>query len=255
MVPPARSTQIASKSGEKSKLFGTVTPASLVRSVPESRTPSKPHQEVERKLSHLDIKDDVATAPNASEHTASSALPSGSKFDEERIHRTSTKPPSLDGKSVASGTTFAMDEKESLRPDDSASIKAAEEDDSNSGPLSGGTSSRLGSEAGGKAFRDQFSEISERMSSNGPRLSLIERKTVPGIVDAVPQGSLSSPPPTLHKLPTMLRPEILVSNGSPLIYKYQEPHEKLIEAMESPKDRLFILQLELQIISFINGSE
>lgn len=39
------------------------------------------------------------------------------------------KAPSIDGKSITSGTTFALDEKESLRPDDSASVKAAAEDD------------------------------------------------------------------------------------------------------------------------------
>ena len=50
---------------------------------------------------------------------------SGSELD--------TKPPSLDGKSITSGTTFALDEKESLRPDDSASVKAAEDDDTFSG--------------------------------------------------------------------------------------------------------------------------
>ena len=38
----------------------------------------------------------------------------------------SGKPPSIDGKSVASATTFALDEKESLRPDDSASLSAVE---------------------------------------------------------------------------------------------------------------------------------
>ncbi|KAF5227908.1 hypothetical protein FANTH_14652 [Fusarium anthophilum] len=59
-----------------------------------------------------------------------------------------TKPPSLDGKSITSGTTFALDEKESLRPDDSASVKAAAEDDdafSVRGSLVAG--SRMGSEA------------------------------------------------------------------------------------------------------------
>ena len=46
----------------------------------------------------------------------------------------SGKPPSIDGKSVASATTFALDEKESLRPDDSASLRAVEEEDVTSPP-------------------------------------------------------------------------------------------------------------------------
>jgi hypothetical protein len=61
-----------------------------------------------------------------------------------------TKPPSLDGKSITSGTTFALDEKESLRPDDSASVKAAEDDDTCSGRGSIVAGSRIGSEAAGK---------------------------------------------------------------------------------------------------------
>lgn len=61
-----------------------------------------------------------------------------------------TKPPSLDGKSITSGTTFALDEKESLRPDDSASVKAAEDDDTFSGRGSIVAGSRIGSEAAGE---------------------------------------------------------------------------------------------------------
>lgn len=63
-----------------------------------------------------------------------------------------TKPPSLDGKSIASGTTFALDEKESLRPDDSASVKAAEDDDEFSNRDSNVAGSRTGSEAAGKTM-------------------------------------------------------------------------------------------------------
>ncbi len=64
-----------------------------------------------------------------------------------------TKPPSLDGKSITSGTTFALDEKESLRPDDSASVKAAEDDDTFSGRGSIVAGSGIGSEAAGKRER------------------------------------------------------------------------------------------------------
>ena len=49
--------------------------------------------------------------------------------DQTQISSSSTKPASLDGKSTTSGTTFALDEKESLQPDDSASVKAAEDED------------------------------------------------------------------------------------------------------------------------------
>ena len=71
----------------------------------------------------------------------------------------SAKPPSLDGKSVASGTTFALDEKESLRPDDSASLRAVEEEDVTSPPESNAAGSRVGSDSEARAFRAQLHEI------------------------------------------------------------------------------------------------
>ena len=87
-----------------------------------------------------------------------------------------TKPPSLDGKSITSGTTFALDEKESLRPDDSASVKAAEDDDTFSGRGSIVAGSRIGSEAAGKRRNLWFMIlsvltllISSRISRSGLR--------------------------------------------------------------------------------------
>ena len=84
----------------------------------------------------------------------------------------SVKPPSLDGKSVASGTTFALDEKESIRPDDSASLRAVEEEDVVSPPDSIAAGSRVGSDSGvARAFRDQLHEISADWSVASTRSS------------------------------------------------------------------------------------
>jgi hypothetical protein len=99
----------------------------------------------------------------------------GDSFSEDPFHRTDsgselgTKPPSLDGKSITSGTTFALDEKESLRPDDSASVKAAEDDDTFSGMGSIVAGSRIGSEAAGRAYRAQaqYFEGPDRRMQNG----------------------------------------------------------------------------------------
>ncbi|EGE79687.1 R3H domain-containing protein, variant [Blastomyces dermatitidis ATCC 18188] len=156
------------------------------------------------------------------------AKPEGA-FEDDQTHlsNSSTKPTSFDSKSMASVTTFAMDEKESLRPDDSASVQAAEEDDSFSGPASGAPSSQVGSEAGGRLYRttDQGT-LSERIP-NRPR---VNNSCLPGIVSPNGQSELS-----LHSFP-------------------DEPDEKLLEAMSSPKDRLLILQLEEKIIAFIKDS-
>lgn len=58
-------------------------------------------------------------------------IPVANGIEDERSHLSdsSTKPASFDTKSMASENTFGMDEKESLRPDDSASVQAADEDE------------------------------------------------------------------------------------------------------------------------------
>ncbi|KAF9771397.1 hypothetical protein IL306_010963 [Fusarium sp. DS 682] len=152
-----------------------------------------------------------------------------------------TKPPSLDGKSITSGTTFALDEKESLRPDDSASVKAAAEDDdafSVRGSLVAG--SRMGSEVAGRARMMHLGDIPERrLPQQAPGAA------AQGVL--TPQSSSSEQPPGAP----------LGAPGSSdalgVIYR-QAPDDKLLEAMASPKDRLFLLRLEKQVIDFVQDS-
>lgn len=157
-------------------------------------------------------------------------------FEDDQTHlsNSSTKPTSFDSKSMASVTTFAMDEKESLRPDDSASVQAAEEDDLLSGPASGAPNSRVGSEAGGRLYRISEQTTSERVSVSGrPQHygnGLNTNETF--------NGTSVSGDTSEHNL-----------HGFP-----GEPDEKLLEAMDSPKDRLLLLQLEEKIITFIKDS-
>ncbi|KAI9796530.1 MAG: hypothetical protein M1833_006094 [Piccolia ochrophora] len=165
------------------------------------------------------------------------------------ISEISTKPPSLDGKSVTSGTTFALDEKESLRPDDSASVKAAEDDDRFSGIGSGADASRVGSEAGARAFRDQFHEISARMGySPQAGAESVTFEPLPGSSDL---GRSNFPEPGADG-------GGLTAAGSaavPFGYDQGGPDEKLLEALESPKDRLFLLRLEQEVIDFVKDSK
>ena len=174
-------------------------------------------------------------------------------FAEDPFQRTDsgselgTKPPSLDGKSITSGTTFALDEKESLRPDDSASVKAAEDDDTFSGV--GGSivaGSRIGSEAAARAYRAQFYEAPERRSVQ-PALDRPQQ----GVV--TPQSGSSEQQTTDE-----VKPKALGATGVPdafnLFYR-QTPDEKLLEALESPKDRIFLLRLEQDVIEFVKDSK
>ena len=175
-------------------------------------------------------------------------------FSEDPFQRTDsgselgTKPPSLDGKSITSGTTFALDEKESLRPDDSASVKAAEDDDTFSGV--GGSivaGSRIGSEAAARAFRAQFYEAPDRRGMQ-PALGRTQQGAI------TPQSGSSEQ----QIMDEVKRKPLVDSSGAPdafnLFYR-QTPDEKLLEALESPKDRIFLLRLEQDVIEFVKDSK
>jgi hypothetical protein len=157
-----------------------------------------------------------------------------------------TKPPSLDGKSITSGTTFALDEKESLRPDDSASVKAAEDDDTFSGRGSIVAGSRIGSEAAARAYRAQFYAEERR------NVQPMQERQGQGV--DTPQSGSSGQQPTDDG-----KPKPLVDNAGPsehfnLFYR-QTPDDKLLEALDSPKDRIFLLRLEQSVIEFVKSSK
>ncbi|KAK0719688.1 hypothetical protein B0H67DRAFT_552002 [Lasiosphaeris hirsuta] len=162
-----------------------------------------------------------------------------------------TKPPSLDGKSITSGTTFALDEKESLRPDDSASMKAAAEDDdafSVRGSYIAG--SRMGSDIAARFRGIQLGDMPLRPIATTHVLVGNQGQGV-----ATPQSGNSDKLPVVEaKLPLVggaTAPDALAVNG----FLSQNPDEKLLEAMQSPKDRLFLLRLENQVIEFVQDSK
>lgn len=157
-----------------------------------------------------------------------------------------TKPPSLDEKSITSGTTFALDEKESLRPDDSASVKAsADDDDSFSvrGSLLAG--SRVGSDAAASRRGQPLQDVPGRRLAQPLSGSQNPVATVTAGVPAV-QAQIANPPIPLAEVgkPT---------DALNAIYR-QAPDEKLIEALATPRDRYFLLRLEKDVIDFVQDS-
>jgi hypothetical protein len=171
-------------------------------------------------------------------------------FDDDQTHlsNSSTKPTSFDSKSMASVTTFAMDEKDSLRPDDSASVQAADEEESLSGPASGAPNSLTGSEAGARGFREPFREGSSQKI----------RGLMPSTVHRFPDGDIrvtGAIPPDSVSNNFILADSENFEAGKPLHGFPSEPDEKLLEAMSSPKDRLLLLQLEEKIRDFIQDSK
>lgn len=158
----------------------------------------------------------------------------------------------FDTKSVASRTTLTLDEKESLRPDDSASMQAAPEEDAFSPAGSVVAGSKEGSDPEARAFRDQ--------------LNVLERVAPPKILTQgpLPEGGLpvemrdgtisfSNPPVASPFAPSEAssfeRPK--ATSGMPFI----PPDEKLLEALASPKDRLFVLKIEQDMIDFVKDSK
>ncbi|KAK7946790.1 uncharacterized protein PG986_011111 [Apiospora aurea] len=157
-----------------------------------------------------------------------------------------TKAPSLDGKSITSGTTFALDEKESLRPDDSASVKAAEDDEAFSVRGSQMTASRMGSEIA-RVHRLRLGDMPEKRI-----IQLLPEVVVEQGV-ATPQSNSSGIPPPAEKQQILAN---VSQNPDAFNSMYaQNPDEKLLEAMASPKDRLFLLRLEQDVINFVQSSK
>ena len=168
----------------------------------------------------------------------------------------SAKPASVDGKSVTSGTTFAMDEKESIRPDDSASIRAApDEEDIFSAPGSVATGSRVGSETGARAFRDQLRELSALGAGPLPQRVLPSQPQVfPGPHPVIANGVLGTPDSV--QVAEVLQPvTIIQSQITAAEMASPPPDEKLLEALQSPKDRLWVLKLEQDVLDFLKNEK
>ena len=154
--------------------------------------------------------------------------------------------PSFDKSSVASGTTFALDEKESLRPDDSASTRAVEEED---GPGTGATGSRVGSDTDARAFSDQLHKIAQiPVTVMAPRAILQPNATMrpPIMFGQMPLNPVPEPQaPTENEIPTAPQP----APGVPPL------DEKLLDALTSPRDRVYVLKIEQDILDFMKNEK
>lgn len=197
------------------------------------------------KLSLADAPIDVTF----SEHNGDS----GDSYEEDRSQVSSSslnKPHSFDTKSLASVTTFAMDDKESIRPDDSASVRAADDDHPHPG-LSRNSS-----------FQHDMEQPSHRLSTR----SLTSNVTIPGrrfptLINPPKFGNFGSLPisPVLEcqDLTSQKPPVPLLSPDEPrdaTTVVGIPPDEKLVEALASVKDRLPLLQLEEKILYFVTSA-
>lgn len=234
---------VAAKAGDDA--VATVDP------IPESKiVDGLKDLKLDAKTPGLAVNGTESTATEGSGKTGNSRSPSDDVSQRaDSNSELGTKPPSLDGKSITSGTTFALDEKESLRPDDSASVKAAAEDDdafSIRGSFLPG--SRMGSEIAAR-FRIQLGD----MPLPTVKTNILSEAHVQ--LPITPQSGASDKEPDPDaKLPltgAASSQDAFNGNG----FYRQNPDEKLLEAMQSPKDRLFLLRLEKEVIEFVQDSK
>lgn len=192
---------------------------------------------------------DRVSSPAKNVHTPDGLLPPANNDETGTLLSSSDgdgKPASLDGKSVASGTTFALDEKESLRPDDSASVQASGEDEDLCYPPGTGVpTSRLGSEDGVRAFRDQLHEIHAMEPSRRPQVSATAGGTAhQGVLYVPPEG------PGMGNVPRPSRQATSAADSAGAA-----PDVKLLEALENPRDRIWVLKLEQDVIDFVKDAK
>lgn len=98
-----------------------------------------------------------------------------------------------------------------------------------------------------RAYRAQTYEVADRRAI----LPVLESRTQ-GIM--TPQSGSSGPAVAGDLSSKPLASPVAAPEGFNLFYKHT-PDEKLIEALESPKDRIFLLRLEQDVIEFVKDSK
>jgi len=237
VVPAAENSML----GEASDYSTGEAPSPLANIIPSTNNPHLPSP-----LANLTSDTNaphLLSSPCVQEQERAAARDPVSEENITKItsSQSSTIPSSNDTKSVASATTYTLDEKESLRPDDSASVKAGDDEDGRASTQAG---SRIGSDSGARAFSDQLREISQM----GPQSR--QAPPVPRISSAVqtPAGVLYSPSPLAG--PTSF-PGLTSLDVPDEVALSFPPDEKLLAALNSVRDRVWVLKLEQDITDFV----
>jgi hypothetical protein len=219
----------------------------------------QPHEDVTtiaEKMGKLNVTAETTAHPLPDGPGADNTLVASiAEDDRSHLSNSSTKPPSFDTKSMASENTFAMEEKESLRPDDSASVQAADEDEPFFVPLvSGRPEAHLALESGNSVTRRPLQDGAVPLGHPGRRFPMTTMANPPRFGEIVPSVSPCFPQTVANSntFPANQsggEPPPQYAPGSML------PDEKLIEAMGTPKDRLLLLQLEEKFLAFVAQSK
>lgn len=171
--------------------------------------------------------------------------------DQSHFSNSSTKQQSFDTKSMASVTTFAMDEKESIRPDDSASVRAAEDDEASNAP---------GKEPSFIRDHDPLAIARPIAKPNSSGVTIAARRYHTLTLTNPPRfGDLPLIPMVREEHDESPQPNSAISQ-QPEAHERASllpvaPDEKLLDALATPKDRLPLLQLEERFLGFIAKPE
>ena len=158
---------------------------------------------------------------------------------------TSAKRSAGDDKSTESGTASAFDEKESLRPDDSASLKASDDEDVFNASQSVSVKARQTLDLKDYPHHSSQMTATNTTSQLGERREAWQPDTLPKAisqfdVEATCQSNQASQSVSTESFRNMQVPA--------------SPDEMLLEALQTPRDRVFILKLEQDILRFIENS-
>ncbi|KAK5941791.1 hypothetical protein PMZ80_005742 [Knufia obscura] len=195
-------------------------------------------------IQKLSLQDPPADSTN-SEPNADSA----DSYEEDQSQVSSSslnKPQSFDTKSLASVTTFAMDDKESIRPDDSASVRAAD-DENPYAALSRNSS-----------FQHDSEHTTHRSARVFPANVTIPGRRFPTLANPPRFGNLPISPVLECQDVHMPQPSVQMISPdeprAPTTTVTIPPDEKLLDALASAKERLPLLQLEEKVLMFLNST-
>lgn len=174
---------------------------------------------------------------------------SGDSYEEDQSQISSSslnKPHSFDTKSLASVTTFAMDDKESIRPDDSASVRAADEDNPHAA-LSRNSS-----------FQHDYEPVPKSARTFAKNVTIPGRR-FPPLANPPRFGTLPISPVLECQDVHIQKPVVPILSPDdprdPSTTISIAPDEKLMEALSSTQNRLMLLKMEEKLLAFVaNGT-
>ena len=212
---------------EADNLASQTTPIQIAQ---QRERPKKLGDDTKDDLIQLNSAMNSVSIQSNDHKTGGGTSPNPPMLDDQQsqLSLSSAKQSSTDEKSNASALTFGMEEKESLRPDDSASVQAIDDDGSVSG-------------AAVSPSRPEGNQVSQQPDHKRPKMVVPHPSTVvPGNVDCLIQE------PPQHSI-AYAASEISSVAGA--------PDEKLLEALSVPKDRLLLLGIEEKLLMFLQNSK